>query len=147
MGRGLALQFKQAFPENFKAYVAACKRGEVTIGRMLVYDAGPGASPRYIVNFPTKQHWRAPSRLEYMELVSEVRTRAFNPWPSQALGAGIRGLAWEDVRGRIEVALFALSNARVVVLEPSEALLAALARKPFRSCTGERAVGDRRAGA
>src|SRR5687768_7697312 len=66
MGRGIALQFKRAYPENFKAYAAACKRDEVQPGRMFVFDRGESADPRYIINFPTKTHWRGKSRLEYI---------------------------------------------------------------------------------
>ncbi|MEK7757540.1 MAG: macro domain-containing protein, partial [Planctomycetota bacterium] len=58
MGRGVALQFKQAFPENFKAYEHACKQGQVEPGRMFVFDTGQLTQPRYIINFPTKRHWR-----------------------------------------------------------------------------------------
>ena len=63
MGRGIALQFKNAFPANFKAYAAACKRGEVQPGRMFVFEAGR-LTPKYIVNFPTKRHWKGKSRIE-----------------------------------------------------------------------------------
>jgi O-acetyl-ADP-ribose deacetylase (regulator of RNase III) len=58
MGRGIALQFKRAYPANFKAYAAACRRGEVRPGRMFVFDTGELTNPRYIINFPTKVHWR-----------------------------------------------------------------------------------------
>src|SRR2546428_11761865 len=64
MGRGVALQFKNAFPANFKAYKSACDRGEVEPGRMLVFDLGQLNSPRYIINFPTKRHWKGKSRVE-----------------------------------------------------------------------------------
>jgi len=64
MGKGIALQFKQAFPANFKAYQAACRAGEVTPGKMLITDNGSLVNPRYIINFPTKRHWRGQSRLE-----------------------------------------------------------------------------------
>jgi O-acetyl-ADP-ribose deacetylase (regulator of RNase III) len=78
MGRGIALQFKKAFPENFKAYVKACRRGEVQPGNMFVYDTGKLIYPRYIINFPTKRHWRGKSRIEDIEaglisLVKEIR--------------------------------------------------------------------------
>ena len=56
MGRGIALQFKNAWPENFKAYEIACKREEVQPGRMFVFDTQQLTSPRYIINFPTKRH-------------------------------------------------------------------------------------------
>ena len=63
MGKGLALQFKRRFPANFAAYAAACKRGEVEIGRMLVVETKEPTGPRYIINFPTKKHWRSPSKI------------------------------------------------------------------------------------
>src|SRR3954463_12966530 len=63
MGKGVALQFKRAFPENYKAYRAACAAEEVELGRMFVYDSGRMERPRYVINFPTKKHWRSRSRL------------------------------------------------------------------------------------
>ncbi|HVB41763.1 MAG TPA: macro domain-containing protein [Streptosporangiaceae bacterium] len=63
MGKGIALQFKQAYPDNFRAYEAACRRGEVQLGRVFVFDTNALGRPRLIINFPTKQHWRARSRL------------------------------------------------------------------------------------
>jgi len=63
MGRGIALQFKKAFPENFKSYAAACKREEVQPGRMFVSETGQLINPRFIINFPTKRHWRGKSRM------------------------------------------------------------------------------------
>lgn len=76
MGKGIALQFKRAFPENFTAYARACKAGDVKVGRMFIVERL--ASPRYIINFPTKQHWSRPSKLEYVrdglaDLVEQVR--------------------------------------------------------------------------
>ena len=67
MGRGIALQFKKAWPENFRAYAAACRRQEVQPGRMFVFETGQITSPRYIINFPTKRHWRGKSRMEDIE--------------------------------------------------------------------------------
>ena len=64
MGRGIALQFKKAFPGNFHAYSEACERGEVNPGRMYVFDSGTLTNPRYVINFPTKRHWRGNSRIE-----------------------------------------------------------------------------------
>src|SRR5213083_1140984 len=80
MGRGIALQFKNTFPENFKAYEAACRTGEVQPGRMFVFDTGKLTPPRYVINFPTKRHWRGKSRIEDIEaglraLVQEIRAR------------------------------------------------------------------------
>ena len=67
MGRGIALEFKNKFPENFKAYAAACERKEVQPGRMFVFATGWVTGPKYIINFPTKRHWRGKSRLEDIE--------------------------------------------------------------------------------
>ena len=67
MGKGIALQFRETFPENYKFYQKACKQDEVQIGKMLVYDNGQWATPRYIINFPTKRHWRERSKIEDVE--------------------------------------------------------------------------------
>ena len=67
MGKGIALQFKKAWPEMFKDYEAACKRGEVTLGRMHVWETGSSDRPRYIINFPTKGHWRSRSKIADIE--------------------------------------------------------------------------------
>ena len=80
MGRGIALQFRDAFPDNFKAYEAACRHEEVQPGRMFVFETGRLGNPRFIVNFPTKRHWRGRSRIEEIEsglvaLVDEIRRR------------------------------------------------------------------------
>src|ERR1700704_6302248 len=65
MGKGIALQFKLAFPDNYAAYEAACKRGEVQIGNMFVFRREN--YPRFIINFPTKKHWKGKSRMEDIE--------------------------------------------------------------------------------
>ena len=61
MGRGIALQFKNAYPANFKAYEAACRREDIQPGRMFVFETGYLGNPKYIINFPTKRHWRGKS--------------------------------------------------------------------------------------
>lgn len=126
MGRGIALQFKKAFPENFKAYKAACRRSEVQPGRMFVFETHRMTNPRYIINFPTKRHWRGKSRLKDIEdgliaLVEEIRTRGIRSVAIPPLGSGLGGLSWSDVRERIERALGTLTDARVVVFEPEGA--------------------------
>jgi O-acetyl-ADP-ribose deacetylase (regulator of RNase III) len=126
MGRGVALQFKQAFPANFKAYEHACKQGHVEPGRMFVFDTGQLTHPRYIINFPTKRHWRGRSRIEDVEtgleaLVGEIRCRGIRSIAMPPLGAGLGGLDWREVRPRIEQALLALPDVRVVVFEPRAA--------------------------
>src|SRR5713226_9507439 len=107
MGRGIALQFKNAFPANFKAYAAACRRGEVQPGRMFVFETGTFTNPQYIINFPTKRHWRGKSRLEDIEaglkgLAGEIRDREIRSIAIPPLGSGLGGLNWAEVRERIE---------------------------------------------
>ena len=123
MGAGIALQFKKAWPENFLAYAAACKNGEVQPGRMFVFETHELASPRYIINFPTKRHWRGKSRLADIEtgleaLVAEIRRLDVSSVAVPPLGAGLGGLQWKEVRKRIEERLGALPDLRVVVFEP-----------------------------
>ena len=123
MGRGIALQFKKAFPENFKAYAMACKREAVKPGHLFVYETGKLANPRYIINFPTKRHWREKSRMEDIEaglgdlvrILQEKRIRSIVLPP---LGAGLGGLDWSEVRRRIEQRLGRLAGIRVIVFEP-----------------------------
>jgi O-acetyl-ADP-ribose deacetylase (regulator of RNase III) len=122
MGRGIALHFKHAYPANFKAYAAACKREEVQPGRMFVYDTG-GLAPRWIINFPTKGDWRSKSRIADIQdgmvaLVQEIRTRGIGSIAIPPLGSGLGGLAWSDVRPIIEAALAELPEVRVIVYEP-----------------------------
>ena len=123
MGRGIALQFKKAFPENFKAYAKACKRGEVQPGRMFIYDSGKMTKPRYIINFPTKRHWRAKSRLEDVEagleaLVGEIRQRNIRSIAIPPLGTTLGGLNWRDVEPRIRGALGRIEGLDVRLFAP-----------------------------
>ncbi len=123
MGKGIALQFKKAFPENFKAYARACRRGEVQPGKMFVFDRGMMASPRYIINFPTKRHWREKSRLEDIEaglksLVEEVKQRKIKSIAIPPLGCGLGGLEWSVVRPMIETAFQTLPEVKVLLFEP-----------------------------
>jgi len=123
MGRGIALQFKERFPGNFTAYAKACQRGEVQPGRMFVYETGQLISPRYIINFPTKRHWRGPSQLADIDagllaLVREVEERQIKSIAVPPLGSGLGGLEWDTVRPRIERALAPLSEVRVIIFEP-----------------------------
>ena len=67
MGKGIALQFKKKWPDNFKAYAAACKNSEVKLGQMFTFELGALATPRFIINFPTKDHWRSASKIEDIE--------------------------------------------------------------------------------
>jgi len=126
MGRGIALQFKKAFPKNFKAYAAACKNEEVQPGRMFVFETGQLTNPRYVVNFPTKRHWRGKSRMEDIEaglgdLVATLRQYDIRSVAIPPLGSGLGGLDWAEVKARIEERLASLDDVQVLVYEPKGA--------------------------
>ncbi len=130
MGKGIALQFKRAYPANYAVYRAACERGEVTLGSMLVHDRGVTGRHRYIVNFPTKAHWRTPSRLADVEagladLVRVVEALGITSIAVPALGCGNGGLLWAEVRPLIVRAFSGLPDVRVLLFGPHGAPSAA----------------------
>lgn len=124
MGKGIALMFKERFEENFRRYAAACKAKEVQTGKMFVTPVHELDGPRWIVNFPTKQDWRAPSRMEWVVeglqdlrrflIEQHVKSIAIPP-----LGAGNGGLQWAEVREQIERALGDL-DVDILVFEPTK---------------------------
>lgn len=123
MGKGIALQFKKAYPENFRQYKAACDAKALDVGQMLTYDAGGLVRPRYVINFPTKRHWRSPSKLEYVEcglraLTDEVRRLRIRSLAIPPLGCGNGGLAWQDVLPYIEAAFRPLTDVHALVFTP-----------------------------
>jgi O-acetyl-ADP-ribose deacetylase (regulator of RNase III) len=123
MGRGIALQFRNAYPENFKAYEKACQREEVRPGRMFIFETGELAGPRYIINFPTKRHWRGKSRMEDIDsglnaLVEVLREKQIRSIAIPPLGSGLGGLDWAEVRPRIVAALAGLEDIKVSIYEP-----------------------------
>lgn len=151
MGKGIALMFKERFPANFHLYVAACKAKQVQTGEMFVTQIQGLGEPRWIINFPTKQHWRAPSRMEWIVeglralrkflIEQDVKSVAVPP-----LGTGQGGLPWEEVRAQIEAALSDLKTdvflfmpttqyqnvskrAGIEKLTPARALIAELVRR------------------
>lgn len=136
MGKGIALQFKQAFPENFRAYARAVRKGEVKPGEMLVVPTGFVTNPRYIINFPTKRHWRGRSRIEDIEagleaLVREIKRLGVRSVAIPPLGCGNGGLDWMDVKPRIERALGDVPDVRVLLFAPRGA--PAPAEMPIRT--------------
>jgi O-acetyl-ADP-ribose deacetylase (regulator of RNase III) len=126
MGRGIALQFKNMFPENFEDYAAACARDEVQPGRMFVHDTRALTNPRYIINFPTKRHWRGKSRIEDINsglaaLREDIVRRGIRSIAIPPLGSGLGGLDWSVVKPRIAKALADLAEVDIRIYEPKGA--------------------------
>lgn len=120
MGRGVALQFKRMYPDNFKAYNKACKAGEVQPGKMFVYATNTLTSPHFIINFPTKRHWRFASKLEGIrdglyDLVTVLQTRKIKKVVVPPLGCGLGGLNWNEVKSLIQDSLKNLPDIEIVV--------------------------------
>ncbi|MBK8196501.1 MAG: macro domain-containing protein [Lewinellaceae bacterium] len=131
MGKGIALQFKETFPENYRAYSAACKKGEVQIGKMFVTATNRMDGIKYIINFPTKKHWRHPSKLEYIrsgliDLRKIIVEKNIQSVAMPPLGCGNGGLNWADVKQLIDYYLVDLPIT-LIVFEPSDEVNAILA--------------------
>ncbi len=125
MGKGIALMFKEAFPENFRAYEDACKREEIRVGQMFVTESSRFDGPRWIINFPSKKHWRQPSKLEWItegleDLRRVIVERGIKTIALPPLGCGNGGLEWAVVRPEIERALAPLADVEIQVFEPTE---------------------------
>lgn len=124
MGKGIALQFKQAFPGMFRDYEKACQTGAVELGKMDVHDLGGlVGGPRWIINFPTKGHWRSKSKLADVksglsDLVKVIETLGIRSIAVPPLGCGHGGLDWEEVRPLIDSAFAALPEVEVLLFAP-----------------------------
>ena len=144
MGKGIALMFKERFAENFRLYSAACKASQIRTGKVFVTEVHELDGPRWIINFPTKQHWRAPSRMEWIVeglqdlrrvlLANEVKSVAIPP-----LGSGNGGLEWADVRTQIEAALGDL-DVDILVFEPTRQYQNVAKRSGVEKLTPARAL-------
>ncbi|MBB5753378.1 type II toxin-antitoxin system antitoxin DNA ADP-ribosyl glycohydrolase DarG [Prosthecomicrobium pneumaticum] len=124
MGKGIALMFKEAFPENFKLYEAACDDKRVRLGEMFVTKRNDLYGPKWIINFPTKSHWRYPSKIEWIakgldDLKAVVECNNIRSIAIPPLGAGNGGLDWPDVRKLIVSKLDSLKDVEVVIYEPT----------------------------
>jgi len=124
MGRGIALQFKERYPDNFKSYKKACDNKLLQPGYMFVYETGYLTNPKYIINFPTKRHWRGKSRIEDIEnglndLVKVIKERNVRSVSVPPLGSGLGGLDWNIVRSRIQDVLGNFDGVRFLVYEPN----------------------------
>jgi O-acetyl-ADP-ribose deacetylase (regulator of RNase III) len=123
MGKGIALQFKRAFPENFRSYQQACRDGLVRPGKMFTFRNGPSKNPRYIINFPTKRHWREKSKMEYIQngleaMVEEICKLGIRSVAVPPLGCGNGGLDWEEVRSLLERTFSRIPEVQVFVYCP-----------------------------
>lgn len=144
MGKGIALMFKERFKDNFHLYAAACKAGEIRTGKMFVTQTHELDGPHWIINFPTKQHWRGNSRMEWITeglqdlrqfLVDhQIKSVAIPP-----LGAGNGKLEWSKVRAHIEAALGELDT-EILVFEPTEKYQNTAKRSGVEKLTPARAL-------
>nr|WP_326914655.1 macro domain-containing protein [Sphingopyxis chilensis] len=144
MGKGIALMFKENFPLNLKAYMAACKAGDVKVGHMFVTERRELLGPKWIINFPTKQHWRNPSKLEWIEkglddLKRVIREQEIRSIALPPLGSGNGGLDWPVVRKLIADKLGDL-DVEVVVYEPTAAYQNVAKRTGVEKLTPARAM-------
>jgi len=126
MGKGVALQFKKAFPEMFEEYRKACKAGEVSIGKMHVYHRESLIWPRYIINFPTKKQWQLSTRIEYIKkgldaLAEEIVKLKIRSLAIPPLGCGLGGLNWDDVYPLIEETFKQFTDVCFLVYPPQDA--------------------------
>jgi|AntRauMFilla1563_2_1112583.scaffolds.fasta_scaffold00034_3 O-acetyl-ADP-ribose deacetylase (regulator of RNase III) len=134
MGKGIALQFKKAYPNNYKTYSIACKNKEVVVGKMFVTtDINISSGEKLIINFPTKQHWRKPSEYIYIEdglndLVNVIKLNQIKSMAIPPLGAGNGGLKWEKVKKIIEDKLSHL-DIEIYVFEPSSQIVEKLKKE------------------
>jgi O-acetyl-ADP-ribose deacetylase (regulator of RNase III) len=145
MGKGIALMFKEKFPENFKDYKKACDNKTIELGRMFVTESPELTGPRWIINFPTKAHWRFPSKLAWIKdglvdlrrviVENDIRSIAIPP-----LGSGNGGLDWADVRPIIEATLADLNAVEVVVYEPTAKYQNVMKGKGVEKLTPARAM-------
>lgn len=151
MGKGIALMFKERFPANMRAYAEACKQGDVVTGKMFITQTGELLGPRWIVNFPTKQHWRNPAQMAWIQeglqdLRAWLQAQQVSSIAIPPLGAGNGGLPWPEVKQAIETALGDLDidirlyepsrqyqnvakRGGVAELTPARALIAELVRR------------------
>jgi O-acetyl-ADP-ribose deacetylase (regulator of RNase III) len=130
MGKGIALQFRRAYPDMFADYKRAAQAGEIRLGHMHVWSTGALEGPKYIINFPTKEHWRARSttkgiKLGLSDLVSVVAELDVRSIAVPPLGCGNGGLNWDDVRPMIEEAFHGARGVEVVLYPPKGAPVAA----------------------
>jgi O-acetyl-ADP-ribose deacetylase (regulator of RNase III) len=124
MGKGIALMFKEAFPDNYSRYEAACKAGDVKVGHVFAVERNELFGPKWIINFPTKKHWRHPTKIEWvteglLDLRAFIVEHGIKSIAIPPLGCGNGGLDWHDVRVEIENALVGIEGVDIIVYEPT----------------------------
>lgn len=124
MGKGIALMFKERFPDNFDAYARACRKRELRIGKMFLTERTDLFGPRWIINFPTKTHWRVKTRKHWVEkgmrdLVRVIRKKEIRSVAIPPLGCGNGGLHWRDVKPVIVAALQQVDGLDAIIYEPT----------------------------
>ena len=144
MGRGLALQFKNKFPQNFKEYQLACTNNEVQLGKMFVHQTGQLINPKYIINFPTKGHWKQNSKIEDIsngldDLITIIEKYSIKSIAIPPLGSGLGGLDWKMVKKLIEEKLKNI-NCTVILFEPLEQKIEKSITKEIPKMTAGRAA-------
>jgi|TARA_R100000501_G_scaffold13195_1_gene24197 O-acetyl-ADP-ribose deacetylase (regulator of RNase III) len=145
MGKGIALMFKERFPANNEAYVKACKAGEVRTGQVFVTETNELMGPRWVINFPTKQHWRAKSKMQWVvdgladlrRFIEQNRVRSIAIPP---LGSGNGGLNWAEVKPKLEQALGGMDAVEIIVFEPTSKYQNVAKRQGVEKLTPARAL-------
>lgn len=145
MGKGIALMFKERFPKNMNIYAQACKAKQVQTGKMFVTSTDELTGPRWIINFPTKQHWRSPSKMEWIveglkDLRSFIIENKVQSIAIPPLGAGNGKLNWDEVKPHIEQILADLESVDVYVYEPTSQYHNVATRKGELKLTPARAM-------
>lgn len=145
MGKGIALMFREAFPENTRVYSDAVKDGNVRVGRMLIVPTGALLGPRWVINFPTKKHWRQSSRLDWIraglrDLIRVIRENGIRSIALPPLGCGNGGLEWSQVRREIEAAAAELPEVEFIVYQPTQAYHNAPKRSGVETLTPARVL-------
>jgi O-acetyl-ADP-ribose deacetylase (regulator of RNase III) len=124
MGKGIAFQFREIFPENYKLYRKAVQAKEIKIGKVFVTQIQTLHGERYIINFPTKTNWKYPSKLEYIsqgldDLKRVIQQLSIKSIALPPLGCGNGGLDWNIVKHEIENRLSDL-NIEIIIYQPNE---------------------------
>jgi O-acetyl-ADP-ribose deacetylase (regulator of RNase III) len=145
MGKGVALMFRDSYPANYRSYRDACERGEVRVGEMYITERIDLIGPRWIINFPTKQHWRGKSKIEWIssgleDLKRVIRKHRIKSLALPPLGSGNGGLHWREVRQHIVSSLAELNDVHILVYEPSEKYQNVVKRKGREKLTPARAL-------